>query len=113
MPRRFSPNRQRLKRELSILLVLQIVDVFSLWVPEHRQRIFHYATLHHPLTLSFQAYNLPLLQILPTAALPFSFQDSLHGFCRLFTVISERICFLLLVFFPVFTLFSCRFRAVD
>ena len=29
-----------------------------------------------------------------------------------FTVISEHICFLLLVF-SVFTLFSCRFRAVD
>ena len=31
----------------------------------------------------------------------------------LFTVISEHICFLLLVFFSVFTLFSCRYRAVD
>ena len=37
---------------------------------------------------------------------------SLHGFPGLFTVISEHICFLILVFF-VFTLFSCRFRAVD
>ena len=46
---------------------------------------------------------------------PFLFllQDSLNGFPRLFTVISEHICFLLLVFFPVFTLFSCRFHAVD
>jgi len=32
---------------------------------------------------------------------------------RLFTVISEHICFLLLISFSVFTLFSCRFRAVD
>jgi len=36
----------------------------------------------------------------------------LHGFPGLFTVISEHTCFLLL-FFSVFTLFSCRFRAVD
>ena len=56
--------------------------------------------------------NLSFLQILPTAALPFSLQDLLHGFPRLFTVISEHICFLLLVF-SVLTLFSCRFRAVD
>ena len=34
----------------------------------------------------------------------------LRGFPGLFTVISEHICFLL---FSVFTLFSCRFRAVD
>ena len=37
--------------------------------------------------------------------------DSLHGFPRLFIVISEYICFLLFSF-SVFTLFSCRFRAV-
>ena len=45
---------------------------------------------------------------------PFLFllQDSLHGFPRLFTVISEHICFLLFSF-SVLTLFSCRFRAVD
>ena len=36
----------------------------------------------------------------------------LRGFPGLFTVISEHICFLLLVF-SVFTLFSCPFRAVD
>ena len=36
----------------------------------------------------------------------------LRGFPGLFTVISEHICFLLLVFSSsVFTLFSCRFRA--
>jgi len=45
---------------------------------------------------------------------PFLFllQDSLHGFPGLFTVVSEHICFLLLVFLFL-TLFSCRFRAVD
>ena len=45
---------------------------------------------------------------------PFLFllHDSLHGFPRLFVVISEHICFLLFSF-SVFTLFSCRFRAVD
>ena len=45
---------------------------------------------------------------------PFLFllQESLHGFPRLLSVISEHICFLLSVF-SVFTLFSCRFRAVD
>jgi len=37
---------------------------------------------------------------------------SLHGFPGLFTVISEHICFLLLVF-SVLTPFSCRLRAVD
>jgi len=42
----------------------------------------------------------------------FLLQDPLHGFPRLFTVISQHICFLLLVF-SVFTLFSCWFRAVD
>ena len=36
---------------------------------------------------------------------------SLRGFPRLFTVISEHICFLLLVFFCFYTF--CRFRAVD
>ena len=33
--------------------------------------------------------------------------------CLLFTVISEYICFLLLVFFSVFTFFSCWFRVAD
>jgi len=42
----------------------------------------------------------------------FLLRDSLHGFPRLFTVISEHICFLLFSF-SVFTLFNCRFRAVD
>ena len=37
---------------------------------------------------------------------------SLRGFPRLFTVISEHICFSTFIF-SVFTLFSCRFRAVD
>jgi len=40
-------------------------------------------------------------------------QDSLHGFPRLFTVISEHAFFLLLFSFSVFALFNCRFRAVD
>ena len=57
---------------------------------------------------------LPSLQIFPTVALPFFLlKYLLHGFPGLFTVISGHICFLLLVFSPVFTLFSCRFRAVD
>ena len=44
---------------------------------------------------------------------PFLFlRDSLHGFPRLFTVISEHVCFLLFSL-SVFTLFSCRFCAVD
>jgi len=45
---------------------------------------------------------------------PFLFllQDSLHGFPRLFTFISEHICFMLFSL-SVFTLYSCRFRAVD
>jgi len=32
---------------------------------------YYYLVFHHRLALSFQAYNLPSLQILPTAALPF------------------------------------------
>jgi len=48
----------------------------------------------------------------PPQTFLFLLQDSLHGFPRLFTVISQHICFLLLVF-SVFTLFSCWFRAVD
>jgi len=43
---------------------------------------FHRLTtliIHHPITLSFQAQNLPFLQILPTASLPFLLQDWLHG----------------------------------
>ena len=49
-------------------------------------------------------------------AFPFLLQDllGLHGFPRLFTVTSEHIPFFLLFsFFFCFTLFSCRFRAVD
>jgi len=38
--------------------------------------------------------------------------NGLHGFPGLFTVISEHICFLLLVFMFLH-FFSCRFRAVD
>jgi len=41
--------------------------------------------IHHPLTLSSQAYNLPFLQILLTAAFLFLLQDSLHGFNKLKT----------------------------
>jgi len=46
---------------------------------------------------------------------PFLFlrQDSLYGFPRLFTVTSEHIRLFYFVVFSVFTLFSCRFRAVD
>ena len=42
-----------------------------------------------------------------------SFQDSLYGFPRLFTATSEHIRLFTFYFFSVFTLFSCRFRAVD
>jgi len=42
----------------------------------------------------------------------FLLQDSLHGFSRLFTVISEHICFLLLVFLFLHFL-VVGFRAVD
>ena len=47
----------------------------------------------------FPGLNLPYLQIFPTVALPFFLlKFLLHGFPGLFTVISEHICFLLLVF---------------
>jgi len=39
---------------------------------------YYYLVFHHPLTLSFQAQNLPSLQILATAVLPFLLRDSLH-----------------------------------
>jgi len=53
-----------------------------------------------------------LRKSLPPQSSLFLLQDSLHGFPRLLTVISEHICSLLFSF-SVFTLFSCRFRAVD
>jgi len=67
-------------------------------------------SITHSLFLS----NLPSLQILPTAALPFFYLNIYYvDSPDCFTVISKHICFLLLVFFPVFTLFRCRFRAAD
>jgi len=51
---------------------------------------------HHPLTPSFQASNLPFLQILPTVAFLSSsgLTTWIDGFPRLFTVTSEHIRFL-------------------
>ena len=66
-------------------------------------------SITHPLFLS----GLKTFLLFPTVALPyFLLKYLLHGFPGLFTVISGHICFLLLVF-SVFTLFICRFHAVD
>jgi len=75
----------------------------------------YYLVFHHPLTLPFQAQNLPFLQILPTAALPLFLllKYSLRGFPGLFTVISEHICFLLLVFFLFLYFLVVGLRAED
>ena len=82
--------------------------LYGLYLPTVILTVIWYS-ITHSLFLS----NLPSLQIFPTVTLPFFLlKYLLHGFPGLFTVISGHICFLLL-FFSVFTLFSCRFRAVD
>jgi len=59
---------------------------------------YYYLVFHHPLTFipglkpSFSA------NLSHSHPFPFPLQDSLHGFPRLFIVISEHICFVLLVF---------------
>jgi len=61
-----------------------------------QQSTYEYLVFHHPLTFipglnpSFSANH-------SHRSLPFLLRDSLHGFPRLFTVIFEHICFLLLV----------------
>ena len=71
----------------------------------HRFRRLNTLIVHHSFTLPFRAWNLPFLQILPTAALPFLLQDWLHGFPDT----SEHISFFLLFSSSVLPLFSCRF----
>jgi len=59
---------------------------------------------------------LPSLQIFPTVALPFFLlKYLLHGFPGLFSLLLFLgiSVFYFLFFSSVFTLFSCRFRAVD
>ena len=67
-----------------------------------------HSLFHSRLKTSLLSKSFPLQPFL------FLLKYLLRGFAGLFTVISEHrpICFLLLVF-SVFTLFSCRFRAVD
>ena len=61
---------------------------------------------------SFHAYNLPFLQIIPTVAFLFFFRtDSMDSPDCLPTLLSISV-FYFLVFFYVFPLFSCWFRAV-
>ena len=58
---------------------------------------YYYLVFHHPLT--FIPGLKPSFSANPSHRSPFFLlQDSLHGFPKLFTVISEHICFLLLVF---------------
>jgi len=97
----FLPARRYASAGTSYGPVSLCVTVILINYYYHRYSITH--------SLSFQAQNLPFLQILPTAAFPFLLQDSLRGF-RLFTVTSQNIPSFT---FSVFTLFSCRFRAVD
>ena len=69
-------------------------------------------SISSPLTLSFQALNLPFLQILPTVAFLFFFRtDSTDSPNCLLLLLSISV-FYFLVFF-CFPLFSCWFRAVD
>jgi len=56
--------------------------------------------------------NLPFLQIFPTAAFFFFFRTD-YMIPQTITVTSEHIRFYYLVIIFCFTLFSCRFRAVD
>ena len=65
-----------------------------------------------PLTLSFQAQNLPFLRILPTAAFLFFFRTDYMDPPDCLLILLSISVFYFLVFF-CFTLFSCRFRAVD
>jgi len=65
---------------------------YGLYLPTVILTVIWYLVFHHPLTLSFQAENLPSLQIIPTVALPFFLlKYLLHGFPGLFTVISGHI----------------------
>jgi len=70
-----------------------------------------YAITHALFHSTLNSYNLPFLQILPTAALPIRYMDSPD--CLLLFLSIGLSVFYSLSFFPVFTLFSCRFRAVD
>jgi len=66
----------------------------------------------HPLTLSFQAENVPFLQILPTTAFLFFFRTDYVDYPDCLLLLLSISVFLLFTFF-YFTLFSCRSRAVD
>ena len=63
---------------------------------------YYYLVFHHPPTHSFISGSKPSFSANPSHCSPsfFLLQDSLglHGFPRLFTVISEHICFLRFVF---------------
>ena len=59
---------------------------------------YYYLVFHHPLTLSFQAYNLLSCKSFRPQPFLFLLRDSLHGFPGLFTVTSEHICLYFLVF---------------
>ena len=64
-----------------------------------------YLAFHHPLALSFQAQNLPSLQILPTAALPFFYLNIYYVDSPDCLLLFLSICFFLLVFFFCFYTF--------
>jgi len=61
---------------------------------------YYYLLFHHPLTLSFQAWNIPFLQILPTAAFHFFFRADYMDFpdCLLLLLIISVSYFLVFLF---------------
>ena len=83
--------------------------LYGLYLPTVILTIIWYSITH---SLFYSRLKTSLLcKSFPPQPFLFLLQDSVHGFPRLFTVISEHICFLLLVFFCFYTF--CRFRAVD
>ena len=93
-------------------LTVEHLTVESYTVFICQQSSLRYLIFHNPLTLSLQALK-PSFSANPSQCSS-SFlllKCSLHGFPGLFTVISEHM--FSTFSFSVFTLFSCRFRAVD
>ena len=84
---------------------------FTQFIPLEFYTVMMLLTLlvfHHSSLFRSRLNNLPFLQILPTAAFLFFFQDWLHGFPGLFADTSGHIHFLLFIFF-LFSTFSCWF----
>ena len=88
----------------------RILYGLCLYLPTVILTVIWYSIAHSLFLSRFKTFHLCKSFTLQPSFL--QLKNLLRGFPGLFTVISEHICFLLLVF-SVFTLFSCRFRAVD